>query len=285
MYCQACGAYNPAGSSACLKCGALLISEVDPAGPKCRLHPERPAAGTCHRCGSFGCSVCLTQKGAVWLCADCVARGSALPWDERESLGTWRAWWRTSVQMISSPMATLEGAKPEGSLGGSLLFTLLSTLVGYGPTLAIYLLIIIPAMLWGASKSELSIAAGAMVSAGTAIYVVLLLALQAVGVFILAGLDHLMLMMLGAQPRDYSVSVRANALALGPSLVGLVPVCGLYVFPLWALVLRIIALMTLHKTTAGKAVLAVFIPIVLICGVCGAGYFFAFAAGMSRVFR
>ncbi|MEW6433591.1 MAG: Yip1 family protein [Myxococcota bacterium] len=286
MNCQACGAYNPGGSAACLKCGVLLIAAVDPGGARCRLHPETPATGTCSRCGSFGCGVCLTPKGDAWFCSDCEARAAVLPWDERETIGVWRAWWRTSVMMISAPGATLSGAKAEGSLGGSVLFTLLSTLAGYGTTIVLYVVAFVPMMLFGLSKSENAPAlSGVFVGVGAVVYVVLLLAMQTAGVLVLGGLDHLMLRLLGASPKGYKVSVRANALALGPSLVGLVPFCGLYVFPIWCLVLRIIALRHFHQTTAGKAALAVLVPIVLLCGVCGAGYLGLFALGMSQGFR
>ncbi|MEW5737890.1 MAG: YIP1 family protein [Myxococcota bacterium] len=282
MYCQACGAYNPAGTSACLQCGALLAATVDPAGPKCRLHPETPAAGTCGRCGSFGCGVCLTQRGDQWLCSDCLGRVGTLPWDERESIGTWRAWWRTCVQLISSPTSTLESARSDGSFGGSVLFSLLSTLVGYGMTVGVLSLSVIPAMVLGAKRGEAGDLTGvAIVLLGFVFYAVLILVVQMAILLVFAALDHVMLLMLGAQPKRYEVSVRANALAMAPALVGLVPLCGVYVWPLWAIVLRIIALMHLHKTTAGKAAAAVLIPTVLFCGLCGSLYFAAFAAGLS----
>lgn len=282
MNCQACGAYNPPGTSACLACGVLLALTVDPAGAKCRVHPETPAAGTCARCGSFACGVCLSQRGQAGLCAECLERAGALPWDERDTLGLWRAWWRTCVKLISTPGSTLEYARAEGPLGGSVLFTLLSTVAGFGPTVLLYLLVFVPMMLLGVSKSEAVPAlSGVFIGVGAVVYVVMLLAMQVVSVLVLGGLDHLMLHLLGAQPKSYEVSVRANALALGPALIGLVPFCGLYVWPLWALVLRVIALMSLHKTTAGKAVLAVLVPAVVLCGLCGLGYAALFAVGLG----
>lgn len=286
MNCQACGAYNPPGSSACLACGVLLIATVDPAGPKCRKHADTPATGTCSRCGSFGCGVCLAQKGAAWLCDDCAARAAVLPWDERETLGTWRAWWRTSVMMISSPGQTLESATPEGPLGSSMLFALLSTLVGYLPSFI--LMFGVAGLGIGFTFMKAAKPAGAealLVVAILAGELVGLLVFQVVFVLVWALLDHVMLMILGAQPRRFEVTVRANALSMGPMLLGLVPVCGFYVFPIWALVLRIIALMHLHRTTAGKAVLAVLVPIAVLCGLGAIGYMSIFALGMSQAFR
>jgi hypothetical protein len=111
-----------------------------------------------------------------------------------------------------------------------------------------------------------------------------------IGVFLigsalfLSGLEHLALMLLGAQPRSFSVTLRAYALSTGPSLLGLLPLCSLYVFPLWSVVLRILALMSLHRTSAGRAAAAVLLPIVLSCGALLSFYaaVFALAANIGR---
>jgi hypothetical protein len=284
--CQACGVSNPPGAAACIACGVLLTATAGPSGPRCRKHAETPATGTCSRCGSFGCGVCLTQKGATWLCDDCAARAAVLPWDERETLGTWRAWWRTSVKMMSSPVQTLESAAPEGSLGSSALFALLSTLVGYLPTFV---------LLFGAAGLGFAFAsrqAAKPASAEAVPFVailagelVMILVLQVAAVFFWAALDHLMLKLLGAQPRRFEVTVRANALSMGPMLLGLVPVCGAYVFPVWALVLRILGLMHLHRTTAGKAVLAVLLPIAVLICLAAVAYVGLIALVGSQAFR
>ena len=115
-------------------------------------------------------------------------------------------------------------------------------------------------------------------------YVVALFLGQLMSLFLVSGLDHLMLMLLGANPRPYTVSVRAQALSMGPYLLGLIPVCGMYVFPLWSMVLRIVALMHFHKTSAGKATVAVLAPLVLFCGLGVFVYLAAIglAAGLAR---
>lgn len=252
----------------------------------CAAHPQVRATGACSRCGTFGCGACLTQRGPDWLCPTCSSRLAVLPWDERETLGMWRAWWRTSVQLISNPGQTLSSANPEGSLGSSLLFSVLSLVVGYGPTFALYALAMIPMALLG--RGELGKEFGGfsplIVPLVMIIYGVLLIVFQVAGVLIWAGIDHVALMLVGARPKSYTVTVRANALSMGPYLVGLVPFCGFYVFFLWALVLRIIANMHLHKTTAGKATAAVLVPVALLCGGLMVFYaaVFALATGFAR---
>jgi hypothetical protein len=263
MNCPACGYYNPAGQERCFHC-ALLLPRSAGADARCAKHPEAQALGACTRCGTFGCQACLTQRGAEWWCEACASRDALLPWDERERLGTWRAWWRTSLRLLSSPGQALSRAEPEAPLGSSVLFTVLSALVGFGPTVLLYAAFFVPLLALsptrGGDATLMALAPAVLLGYG-----VLLLESQVAGLFFIAALDHVALLLLGVQPRSYAVSVRAGALAMAPYLLGLVPVCSFYVFPIWALVLRILALMHFHQTTAGKATVAVLAPLVLLC--------------------
>lgn len=279
MHCPACGYYNPQGQETCFHCG-LSLPRAAGTDAKCATHLDLAAVGACSRCGTFGCASCLTQRDQAWLCAACLSRLDTLPWDERERLGLWRAWWQTSVRMISSPTQTLSTVEADAPVGSSVLYALLSALVGFLPTVAIYALVLIPAFLFAPSKADAEVPLKVLGPVLVVFYVVLLFATQVAGLFISAGLDHLALLVLGAKPRSFSVSLRAGALAMGPYLLGLMPFCSLYVYPLWALVLRVMALMHLHKTTAGLAAAAVFLPLVLLCGA-GAGLIaLIFAAGL-----
>ncbi len=281
MNCPACGYYNPPNQQRCSHCSLPLPI---PAGDaSCAVHPEVKATGACSRCGTFGCGTCLTARGSDWLCTLCLNRVSKLPWDERETLGLWRAWWRTSVMMISNPGLSLSTAEPDAPLGSSVLFALLSTCVGFGPTLVTYVLVLFPAMAlsgqrFGATQLASGFGIGLLV---VLFYVGLLVAFQLGSLLFVAGLDHLGLMLLGAQPKSYSVTVRASALGMGPYLLGLIPFCSIYVFPLWSVVLRIIANMHLHKTTAGKATAAVLLPMLVFCGGVLALYLAVFALAMN----
>jgi len=98
------------------------------------------------------------------------------------------------------------------------------------------------------------------------VYVVVLVVMQLAFMLVLSGIEHLALMGLGGNPKRFTVTLRAHTLGTAPYLLGLVPVCGLYVFYVWALVLRIIAHSQLHKTSGGKAAAAVLLPIVVFCG-------------------
>ncbi|MDP3156998.1 MAG: YIP1 family protein [Archangium sp.] len=98
------------------------------------------------------------------------------------------------------------------------------------------------------------------------IYLGMALAFTMGSVFLVSGIEHLALRMLGAEPKSFTVTVRAYALGMSAYLLGVIPFCSFYVFPVWAIVLRIIAVMHLHKTTAGKASAAVLLPVLVLCG-------------------
>ncbi len=277
MNCPACGYYNPEGQQSCFHCSLPLPLAAGDAF--CPAHPGVKATGACSRCGTFGCGACLQPRGADWLCPACFARGTVLPWDERASLGLWVAWWRTAVQMLSSPSQALASAEPDAPLGSSMLFAALSTFVGFAPTLLIYALILIPTLIF-AGKSELKLTS-ALVPLFAVLYVVVLMAMQLAMVLVFAGLEHLGLMLMGAQPKAFTVTVRAAALSMGVYITGLMPFCGPYVFWVWSLVLRIIANMHLHKTTAGKATAAVLLPVLVLCGGFFGIYVLVFALAMN----
>jgi hypothetical protein len=240
---------------------------ADDTAARCRDHPQLVADAPCGRCGTFFCAGCLTPRGADRLCAACQDLAGRLPWDDRATLGTVRAWWRTSLLLITAPVPTLARAGAEAPWSGSLGFAALSSLAGFATTAVAYTVVGAGALAVGGAWGSPSLRTGLLVSplmlvgllcAGTA--------WQLTAVLVSAGLDHLGLRLLGVRSGSYAVTVRANALSLGPSLVGLVPVCGLYVIFAWSLVLRVLALRALHGTTTGRAALAVLGSGMLLCG-------------------
>lgn len=85
--------------------------------------------------------------------------------------------------------------------------------------------------------------------------------------FIQAGVCHLCLLILSAVRRDYWATFRTICYATGPQLFQVVPLLGGMVGPIWQLVLVIIGLKVVHRTTYGRSALAVFLPTILCCGV------------------
>src|SRR5262249_11342835 len=113
-------------------------------------------------------------------------------------------------------------------------------------------------------------------------YMGLALASQIGALFVLAGTEHLTLMILGGKNLGgYTVTVRAHALGLSPYLLGLVAFCGPGVMGIWSPVVRGVALSKLQRVSGGKAAAAILAPFVVICPCFFIVYIAAIGAAMG----
>ena len=89
-----------------------------------------------------------------------------------------------------------------------------------------------------------------------------------IGIYLSAGLLHLVLMLLRASPRRFDGTLTAVGYAYGLFALGVVPVCGGLVALVWYLAVLIIGLGETQRCGPGKAALAVFAPVILACLCC-----------------
>ncbi|ATB51214.1 YIP1 family protein [Corallococcus macrosporus] len=275
--CPRCQAFVVPGAQSCAWCGTSLLQSATPGAsdPVCAIHPELLSLQACARCGNFACAQCL-RKGPrdEPLCATCHDRvpADALPWDRREELGTLRAYFQTCQAVALRPTATFERARPEGSVGSSLGFAALSNLAAYFTTALFYLAVVfaIPAAM--TEIDNVSQSGFRLVAAG--VFGVVMVAAPVMGMLVAlinAALDHLVFR-LQRTGRPFEVTLRANTLSLAPYLLGVIPFCGMYIAPMWALALRVIAYRSLHRTSWGAAALGALAVPLLTFGLCFGGY-------------
>ncbi len=266
--CTRCGASSPAGSRYCGECGAPFRDRVR-VEASCAVHPDVPATKSCPRCGTFACAQCLRPvPGEEDRCVACEARAPhlLLPWDERAQVGLLRAFWGTCTLLLRRPGVTLERAQPHGSLGSSLLFVVMAAFFGSITSVIAYAGFALSLLLWLPTLSRSADAAGDRPSfllgvlGGAAGFQLLVVIWAVVSALAFSAMEHGVLKLAGARPASWEVTFRAHALSHAPYLIGLVPVCGAYVFVVWSLVVRILALKGLHQTRGGKAALAVLLP-------------------------
>jgi hypothetical protein len=86
-----------------------------------------------------------------------------------------------------------------------------------------------------------------------------------IGVFIAAAVLHLMLLVVGGAGAGFEATVRVVCYAQTAQLAGIVPVCGGIITLIWTVVLYVIGFATAHRTSQGKALVAVLLPLVLCC--------------------
>ncbi|HYV48663.1 MAG TPA: YIP1 family protein [Myxococcaceae bacterium] len=242
--------------------------------PTCAVHPSVRAEQACSRCGAFACFACVrtTAEGRP-LCVTCDEREGSdhLPWDLREKLGTIAGFVKTCWAIIWHPARTLDRATPQGGMGSSLWFVVLAQITTWLSTGLIYAMgaaVIMGAYLFGADKNEKTLTpatTAGIAGAFIATMVVMVIVMGMGAALFLSALDHLVLRMIGARPRPYAVTLRAHALSMAPCIAGLVPGCGIYVVPVWAIVVRVFAYRGLHRISTGKAVAgALLVPGVLV---------------------
>jgi hypothetical protein len=87
--------------------------------------------------------------------------------------------------------------------------------------------------------------------------------------FVWSGIVHLCLMLAGGANTGFLTTVRVLCYAGTSHLWGLLPVCGGLVGAVWGIVLQILGLAEAHRTTTGKAALAVLLPLLLCCACIG----------------
>jgi len=86
-----------------------------------------------------------------------------------------------------------------------------------------------------------------------------------IGVFIAAAILHVMLLMLGGADGGFEATVRVVCYVQTAQLAGIVPFCGGIIALVWTVVLYVIGFSTAHRTSQGKALVAVLLPVVLCC--------------------
>jgi hypothetical protein len=100
-----------------------------------------------------------------------------------------------------------------------------------------------------------------------AVFAVSIPVLLTVGAFLLAGIYHLILKLLGGATRPFATTFRVVCYSGGAaSALVVIPFCGGFAQPFWNLFCVIVGLREAHRTTTLIAVAAGLIPVVLCCG-------------------
>lgn len=195
------------------------------------------------------------------------------PWDRKE--GGWLAAYVQTIKLtFGQPTYFFEGVWRDVSLVKPLIFALVNAFI-------VAILVAAYQVGFHALVSGAEIAASfkaitsplAVLSAPLALLVIFAGVLffvplvTCIGLFISAGIYHLCLMILGAANRPFIQTFRVTCYSTGPQLLQILPIAGGMIAGIWQLILTIMGLKIVHRTTWGKTVLAVFLPMILCCGI------------------
>lgn len=199
------------------------------------------------------------------------------PWDRRDELGYGNAFLQALKQFVVAPGEAFASTRESGDFAGPLMFAVaigwIAAIIGQ-----------VWSTLFGASMlqflpAELSEEYGAlMVGSGLNLVAWALLApiFIVIGLLIWSVILHVCVMIvggLGASRAGFEGTFRAVAFSSVAQLGSLIPLVGGLISFVWSIVLLVMGISSLHRTTQGKALFAVLIPFILCCVCFGIGAF------------
>ena len=102
---------------------------------------------------------------------------------------------------------------------------------------------------------------------GSVAMIILLPLFIVIFLFIWSALAHLCLMIVGGANQPFETTFRVLAFTQGSTgPLQIIPLCGGVISGVWAIVCYCIGLARAHETDTGRAVLAVFLPLIVCCG-------------------
>jgi hypothetical protein len=193
---------------------------------------------------------------------------SGIPWEQRDHLGFAEGLFQTLRQSLFQPTQFFSQLPPDGptpppplgAVGSPILYAIL---VGV-PSLVI-------GIFWQFVASSIGILEGesadAVFGLGAAVFFACLTPiLIPLGLLIMSAIFHLFLILFSGANASFLATFRVVSYASSPEVFQIVPLCGGLVSAVWGLVLAIIGLREVHKTTTGKAAAAVLLPGFVCCG-------------------
>jgi hypothetical protein len=189
---------------------------------------------------------------------------SGLPWEHRQERGFFNAFIETLVMVLTKPGEAFTAMKREGGLGGPLIYALIGGCVG-GVVSFLFSLGLQSVGLFADHHDTFSTMAG--MGVGSAAFIILLPLFIIIGLFIGSAIVHLCLMIVGGAKQSFETTFRVLAFSQGSTgPLQMVPVCGGFIALVWGLVCNCIGLARAHETDTGRAVLAIFLPLIVCCG-------------------
>jgi len=272
--------------------------------PHCRHAVPDPPAGPCPNCGGDLQAPGLPPEGAASGAggpgagtlppgpAPSAATGAppGTAWEERGRIGFFNALVETTRQVLTGPGAFFRAMPVTGGVASPLLYAVVIGWVGLAAASfyqAIFYSVV--GSRWAAfaeDRPELAAFLGFVQGwAGFVAQLVFGGIFVVIGVFVAAGILHLMLLLLGGATRGFEATFRVVSFAQATSLLLLVPFCGQVVAGvavLWTLVLYVLGLAEAHRIGHGRALVAVLLPVALCC-CCFALLGFVFAGAIASL--
>ena len=204
------------------------------------------------------------QQTGVTSTPETVAPRSGLPWEHRQERGFVNAFVETLAMVLTKPDLAFRTMKTEGGLAEPLLYALIGGCVG--GIVSLLLSLGLQSMGLFAGQRD-TFAALAGVGVGSIALIILVPVFIIIGLFIGSAIVHLCLMIVGGANKSFETTFRVLSFSQGSTgPLQIIPICGGLIAAVWAVVVNCIGLARAHETSTGRAVLAIFLPLIVCCG-------------------
>jgi len=220
-----------------------------------------------------------------------VPAAAGLPWEMRPQVGFADALVDTIRLLVTSPAEAWSRTREKGDLGQPLLFAVLVGWIGvafnsvwsliFGNMWLRFLPMLPPEVRDQAALRGIGTGLGSTLFA-----LVLAPLFVIVGLFVSSAILHVCFMIVGAlsgSTAGFEGTFRVVGYSSVSQLAQAIPVVGGLVAMIWNLVLVVMGAQRIHRTTQGKAIAGVLIPIVLCCGCAILAILFAGAAILAAI--
>ncbi|MEP6586328.1 MAG: YIP1 family protein [Candidatus Udaeobacter sp.] len=193
-----------------------------------------------------------------------VAGRTGLPWEHRQERGFFNAFIETLTMVLTRPAEAFSAMKREGGLGEPLIYALIGGSVG-GIVSFLFTLGFQSIGLFADKNNSLAAMTG--MGIGSVAMIILLPLFIVIFLFIWSALAHVCLMIVGGANHSFETTFRVFAFTQGSAgPLQIIPLCGGLISGIWAIVCNCIGLARAQETDTGRAVLAVFSPLIVCCG-------------------
>lgn len=238
--------------------------------PLAQVVTDKPAAATPVSGASETSALPVSLSGA----STAAGSGGGLPWEHRQELGFLKAYFDTVSMVLLKPGEAFALMKAEGDMMGPMLFALIGGCAGI--IVSVLLQLALHSIGFMADRQSAMFGMG-VVGIWSLAYIILSPVIVIVFAFIISGILHLCLMIVGGAKKSFETTFRVVCFSSGSTyLLSMVPFCGGMIAGIWNIVVEIIGLARAHETDTGKAVMAVLLPIIVCCG---GGLLIAFLMG------
>lgn len=207
-------------------------------------------------------------------------QAAPIPWEDASRTSAFERFAETVKMLATRPGEAFAGMPTSGGIGAPLLYAIFVGWIGIGVAViwnTLFQGMWIPFMGGG---EEAAVMAG--ITALWAIGMIIVAPLLVIiGVFIGAAILHVALLIVGGASNGFEATVRVVCYAQTAQLAGIIPFCGGLISMVWAIVLYVFGLSAAHRTTKGKAGLAVALPVVVCCAFAAALMFMGVLAGVA----